>query len=231
MARIARLIVPGVAHHVIQRGNRRQKVFFSEQDKKVYIDCLLRCAKPRGLEFLGYCLMDNHVHLIVIPQNQTSLACGLGESHRLYTRSVNFREGWRGYLWEGRFKSYPLSDAHLYRALRYVELNPVRARIVNKPWDYPWSSARAHIFKTEDPLLENNSLIRYAEDWSSYLISPDDIDDPEIFLKHGKTGRPMGDGEFVRSVENATGRSLSRKGRGRKPKPRMFPETFMVSLN
>jgi putative transposase len=117
-------------HHIIQRGNRRQEVFFSNEDRKTCLDYLRLYAKTSAIDFWGYCLMNNHLHLIAVPQNEDSFARGFAEAHRRYTRYINFRKGWRGYLWEGRFKSYLLDEAHLYAAIRYIERNPVRAGIV-----------------------------------------------------------------------------------------------------
>ena len=124
MARIARVVIPNYPHHVIQRGNRNQDVFFSDKDKQAYIDILHEHASRAGVAFWAYCLMDNHVHLIAVPDHENSLARGIGEAHRKYTRMVNFREGWRGYLWQGRFNSYVMDERHLYAAIRYVERNP-----------------------------------------------------------------------------------------------------------
>jgi putative transposase len=214
MARIARVVVSGLPHHVVQRGNRCQRVFFSDEDRKEYLNYLKIYAKPAGIHFWGYCLMDNHVHIIAVPDKEESLALGFSEAHRRYTRLINFREQWRGYLWEGRFKSYPLSRRHLYAAIRYVEMNPVRAQIVKAAWDYPWSSARAHAFKQEDPLLDDNFLVSEIKDWKSFL-SKEDSQIEDTFKSHAG-GRPLGDNQFIEDVERLTGRVLHKQ----KPGPR-----------
>lgn len=216
MARIARVVIPDCPHHIIQRGNRRQKVFFSDRDKRSYIDFLCKHAIKAGVTFWAYCLMDNHVHLIAIPEKEDSLARGIGEAHRDYTRMINFREGWSGYLWQGRFISYPLSEQYLYAAVRYVERNPVRAGLVKKAEDYPWSSARAHVFKEKDVLLADNFMVSEIQDWSSYLRENDSETDRNLFKKHIRTSRPLGDEKFLTKLEEITGRVL----RKRKPGPK-----------
>jgi putative transposase len=122
-----------------------------------------------GVEILSYCLMPNHVHLIAVPKKDDSLAKAIGEAHRRYTRSVNLREGWRGHLWQGRFASYPMDDVHLLVAVRYVELNPVKARLVNKPDQWKFSSAKAHIYQKEDILVKPSQLNGMVSDWEEFL--------------------------------------------------------------
>ena len=112
-------------HHVVQRGVRRMNVFFSADDRQEYLDLLLQSARKHALDFLAWCLMDNHCHFVVVPHHEKSLAGTFGEAHRRYTRLVNFREGWRGHLWQERFHSYPMNERHLHAAVRYVEMNPV----------------------------------------------------------------------------------------------------------
>jgi putative transposase len=216
MARIARLVVPDFPHHIIQRGNRCQKVFFSDGDRIAYLDYLRIYARPAGIHIWGYCLMDNHVHIIAVPDTKESFADGFAEAHRRYTRMINFREKWRGYLWEGRFKSYVLSRTHLYAAMRYIERNPVRAGIVKEAWDYPWSSAKAHVFKQDNPLLEDNFLISEVKDWASFLAEEDDIAKVDLFCRHANTGRPLGDNKFIEILEKITGRTLKKQKSGRK---------------
>ena len=220
MARIARVVIPGIPHHIIQRGNRRQEVFFNDEDKRTYLEYLNIYAKPAGISFWGYCLMNNHVHLLAVPETKDSFAIGLAEAHRRYSRMINFRQGWRGYLWEGRFKSYPLSENHLYAAIRYIERNPVRAKIVERAEDYPWSSAKAHVHKSKDYLLSENFLLSEIKDWSKYLSEQDKQEDLNIFRKHSHTGRPVGDDKFIDSLEALSGRMLRKQKPGPKPKQR-----------
>ena len=216
MARMARIVIPGCPHHVIQRGNRRQNVFFTDKDRQYYLDLLHRYAQESGLSFWAYCLMDNHVHLIAVPKEEGSLASGIGEVHRKYTRMVNFREGWRGYLWQGRFSSYPLGENYLYAAIRYVELNPVRAGIVKSAQDYPWSSAKAHILKEKDPLLSDSFVIEEIQDWSAYLNSDSENTHSNLFRQHSRSGRPLGSDAFITRLEKITGMILRKKKPGPK---------------
>ena len=158
MARIARVVAPGLPHHIIQRGNRRQKVFFKEGDYSQYLELLEDYSSKFNLDILAYCLMPNHIHLIATPHTGTGLAQAIGETHRNYTRFINFREKWRGYLWQGRFSSYVLDERYLLSATRYILLNPVKANLVKKPWDYKWSSARHHLKMGNTPLGVNAFL-------------------------------------------------------------------------
>ena len=126
MPRIARVVVPRYPHHVTQRGNRRQQTFFCDDDYRAYLELMAEWCKRCGIEIWAYCLMPNHVHLIAVPNSEDGLRRGIGEAHRRYTRRVNFRERWRGHLWQGRFASFVLDDLYLLAATRYVEMNPVR---------------------------------------------------------------------------------------------------------
>ncbi len=132
MARLARIVLPGVAHHVTQRGNRRLPVFFNDDDRRLYCQLLVEGCASAAVSCLAWCLMDNHVHLILVPSQEDGLRASLAEAHRRYTRHVNFREGWRGHLFQSRFASYPMDDAHLLAAIRYVENNPVAAGMVER---------------------------------------------------------------------------------------------------
>lgn len=216
MARLARLVMSGLPHHIVQRGSRRQNTFFSDDDRIAYLDYLRLYAKPAGVHFWSYSLMDNHVHLIAVPEKEDSFARGLAESHRRYTRMVNFKQGWRGYLWEGRFKSCVLSEAHLYAAIRYVERNPVRAGIVNNAWDYPWSSAKAHVFNLNNPLLEDNFVVSEIKDWKAFLSEKEEQFTGNLLEAHANSGRPLGDNQFIERLEAITGRILHKQKPGPK---------------
>ena len=160
--------------------------------------------------------MDNHVHLIAVPQTQEGLALAIGETHRRYTCIINSRQDWRGYLWQGRFNSFPLDSAYLYAAVRYVERNPVRAGIVEKAEDYPWSSARAHAQRSEDPLLSDFYLMDEIADWRGYLRNNDDQKNLNILRKHASTGRPLGEKSFIENLEEKLGRTLTKQRPGPK---------------
>ena len=138
MARLARLVIPGLPHHITQRGNRRQKTFFNDGDYQAYLELMAEWCGEHGVEIWSYCLMPNHVHLIAVPKTEDGLRCAIGEAHRRYTRRINFRKKWRGYLWQGRFASFVMDEPYLLAAARYVELNPVRAKLVKTARQWPW---------------------------------------------------------------------------------------------
>jgi len=217
MARLARVVAPGLPHHVTQRGNRRQPVFFSDDDYRTYLRLLKAQSARWGFEVWAYCLMTNHVHLIVVPQDESSLPRGIGETHRRYTRHINFREGWRGYLWQGRFGSVPLDERYLVAAVRYVERNPVEAGLVEHPEAYPWSSARAHVRRETDPVLTPCFLTEQIDDWRGFLASANPVDRARQLAQAMRTGRPCGDAGFVRRLETQLGRRLQRAKPGPKP--------------
>ena len=216
MARLARVVIPGVPHHLTQRGNRRQNVFFGEDDYKAYLELLSQWCAERDVEVWAYCLMPNHVHLIVLPESEDGLRRAIGEAHRRYTRRVNFREDWRGHLWQGRFASFPMDETHLMAAARYIERNPVRARLVRGAWDYRWSSAKAHVEGRDDALVKVKPLLKRAEDWKEFLRLPEDETTWESLREHERTGRPLGDERFIAKLERLAGRLLRRQKPGPK---------------
>jgi putative transposase len=222
MARIARVVVAGMPHHVTQRGNRRQEVFFGDDDYHAYLSVMREWCVRHGLRVWAYCLMPNHVHLIVVPPSDDSLAAGIGEAHRRYTRRVNFRKGWRGHLWQGRFASFVMDEPHLIAAARYVERNPVRAGLVRRAEDWPWSSAAAHVSGRDDALAENGWLAErtagWVCTWGEYLADSDTEDLQDRLRLHERTGRPLGDRPFLERLGALLGRDLIPGKRGPKPK-------------
>lgn len=231
MPRLARLIIPHIPHHLTQRGNRRQRVFFGEEDKSYYLKILRDNMDGTGLRILGYCLMDNHVHIISTPSTKSEFAAVLGETHRKYTTIINTREKWKGHLWQERYWSFPLDEPYLYRAVRYVERNPVRAGVVNRAGDYRWSSARCHLRMWEDPLVDLDGSLPIAVDWKSYLEEGEDDSFPEEIHTHEKTGRPLGDDSFIAKLEAMTGQPIAKKKPGRPKKERLIsrPEIGLFS--
>ena len=169
MARLARLVIPGLPHHVTQRGNRRQQTFFNDEDYAAYLELMAEWCREEGVEIWAYCLMPNHVHLIAVPQTEDGLRRAIGEAHRRYTRRINFREKWRGYLWQGRFASFVMDEPYLLAAARYVELNPVRANLVADADEWPWSSARAHLSGRDDRLVKVAPMLAMVGDWRGFL--------------------------------------------------------------
>jgi len=216
MARLARVILPGYPHHITQRGNRRQAVFFKEEDYLYYLELLKKWCDEEQVAIWSYCLMSNHVHLIVTPDTSSNLSRAIAETHRRYTRMINFRENWRGYLWQGRFASFPMDEKYLLKAAAYVELNPVKANLVSKPEDYRWSSVHAHL-KGKDPydIVDAQKLIDICGDWKGYLQQA--VADTEVdFKKHSNTGRPLGDDSFIERAERLLNRDLRKKKPGPK---------------
>ncbi|MDP3981024.1 MAG: transposase [Chlamydiota bacterium] len=218
MARLARVIVPKYPHHITQRGNRNQIVFFNDDDRKEYLRLIAYHARLNQVLIWAYCLMDNHVHFIAVPETGEGLSRCFQEAHRLYTRRINFREGWRGFLWQGRFASYPMDEKYLIAGIRYVESNPVNAGLVDKAEDYIWSSAKAHISKSYDPLLNPCYLTDQIKDWSEYLRTEDKVNINNI-EKCTKTGRPLGSIDFVNKIETMLGRTIKKQKPGPKPVP------------
>ena len=211
MARLARVVVPDYPYHIIQRGNRRQNVFLKPQDKTEYLRILYLQSQFFQLKIWGYCLMDNHVHLVVVPETEESLRLAIGETHKLYTRMINFREKWRGYLWQGRFKSSIMDEKYLYATIRYVERNPVRAGLNQRAEDYCWSSARAHVFKEKNQLLSQCYLEEEIFDWSKYLQENEDEQELKTIRSNSERGRPMGSEQFLKNLEKVTGRNFLKR--------------------
>ena len=177
-------------------------------------------CRAHQVEIWAYCLMPNHVHLIAVPQSADGLRRAIGEAHRRYTRMVNFREGWRGHLWQGRFASFVLDEPYLLTAARYVELNPVRAGLVNAPRQYRWSSAAAHLRGRDDALVRVAPLLQLAPDWRRFLTRVIREEDLKLLRAHEHTGRPLGEEAFLASLEQNLGRILRRQKPGPKGKPR-----------
>lgn len=216
MARLARVVLPGYPHHITQRGNRRQDVFFQDSDYEHYLELLKEWCDSEGISIWAYCLMSNHVHLIVVPKKKSNLGKAIGEIHRRYTRVINFREGWRGYLWQGRFASYPMDKNWLLKAAAYVELNPVKAGMTKKAWDYRWSSVHAHLSGIDKRgIIQPEKLLSLTGDWKDYLKQAD-RQHPDEFERHEKTGRPLGEERFIEKAERLLGRDLKKKRPGPK---------------
>jgi putative transposase len=217
MARMARVVVPKYPHHITQRGVRSLNIFSSDEDRIEYLRLMREQCDRFGLHVISYCLMDNHVHFVAVPEREESLARAIGEAHRLYTRMVNFRDGVRGFLFQGRFFSCPLDEKYLLACIRYVERNPVRVQAgIRHPWDYHWSSARYRLgLEDSDPLLEvrgreskYSQVLESGLNWRTLLSKEEDDDDVRALLKRTRTGRPCGSESFVERLEKLTGRTL-----------------------
>ena len=211
MPRIARTVAAGFAHHITQRGNNRQDVFFVDDDRNVYLKLLKEHADKYGLEIIGYCLMTNHVHLVVIPRTEDSLAKATGRTHFRYSQYINRFHGRSGHLWQGRFYSCALDERHFWQAMKYIELNPVRAGACRKPWRYKFSSSAVHI----DPKARSDLLnlshwydMITAKRWQKELS--EGLSDSEVrrLRSNIHTGRPLGSDSFLSKLEKMLGRRV-----------------------
>jgi len=209
MPRVARLVLPGIPHHVTQRGNRSQRTFFSDADYRLYLELLRVRAGEAETAVWAWCLMPNHVHLILVPSRADSLSAALAPTHRRYTWQINQREGWRGFLWQGRFASVAMDEAHLHVCLRYVELNPVRAGLVERPEQWRWSSARAHLGLAQDGITDIGAMRGRIDDWRALLDSGLRDGERDAIRAAERSGRPLGLG-------TRTGTCPQAKVRGRK---------------
>jgi putative transposase len=206
MPRLARTVFADVPHHVTQRGNRKENVFFVYNDYRTYLEWLGQYSQEYGVEILAYCLMTNHVHLIVIPRKTDSLEKTFKPLHMRYAQWINRRKGWKGHLWQGRYFSSPLDEHYMWASIRYAELNPVRARMVDRAEDYSWSSAAAHCGIRNDDILSNelkqsNVSIR-VDDWSSWLVAGENSTESAL---------------IKRNVMQLAGKNLRFRPRGRPP--------------
>ena len=216
MCRIARAVAAGYPHYVLQRGNYRQTIFDEDADYRLYLDMLGESAAKFGLSIWAYCLMRDHVHFVCVPRDADSLAKALNTLHVRYTQYFNHKKGRHGHLWQGRFYSSILDDRHAFEAVRFVETNPVRWRLVDEAPAYPWSSARSHASGAADPVLQDGCPLKARiSDWAAYLQSPCDLAAVEALRKNMKTGKPCGSLEFLRQLEVLLGRKLERRPRGR----------------
>ena len=217
MARRARAVFPGIPHHVTQRGVRRMRVFFTADDYATYLRLLTKMCRRHDLEIWAYCLMPNHVHLIAVPSTPEGLARPLGEAHRRYALMINQRHGWVGHLWQERFRSFAMDEAHRVAALRYALLNPVRAGLVGRAVDWPHSSAKAHAAGRTDGLVRVSPGAERIEDWDALLADDGPSEEVETLRRHGRLGWPLGSASFVRELEQLTGRRLQPRRAGRRP--------------
>ncbi len=219
MPRLARVVFENVPHHVTQRGNRRQKVFFATGDYYQYLDWLHHYCVENRLEVLAYCLMTNHVHLVVVPRDKDSLHLTMRPLHMRYAQRINKSRHWCGHLWQGRYFSAPLDDRYTWSAIRYVELNPVRAQLVDRAEHYNWSSAPAHCGLKSDKVLSKKikwqSRCNQIHDWSNWLSGGDNRDEIAVLRRNVNKGLPCGSSQFVSELEVISGRRLDYRPPGR----------------
>jgi putative transposase len=217
MTRFARVVASGVPHHITQRGNARQFILDCEADRKVYMELLWQCLEMHQLALLGYCLMSNHVHLLIVPTKADALGRALKDTHGRYAAYWNATRHSSGHVWQGRFYSCPLDEPHLWQALRYTELNPVRAGLVADAKGWDWSSARVHQgLAADEHLAMDLWQARWSvAEWRAYLASGESDAGLTAIRQCTHSGRPLGEAEFIRALEHETHRSLTPQKRGR----------------
>ena len=219
MPRLSRTVFAGIPHHVTQRGNRRENVFFCDDDYISYLAWLKEYAGKHSVEILAYCLMTNHIHLVALPMSDDGLQRMLKPVHMRYAQRINRAQGWAGHLWQGRFFSSPLDEAYLWAAVRYVERNPVRAGMTQRAEDYRWSSAAAHGGHRVDELLNPacglNRQFSAVDDWSAWLSEGDETEELQILRRNVDKGLPCGAENFVTKLSKIAGRTLEYRPQGR----------------
>ena len=223
MSRLARTTCARWPHHIVQRGNRREDAFFSDEDRKAYLCWLKEYADKYKVEILAYCLMTNHIHLVAVPKTEDGLQGMLKPLHMRYAQRINRAHGWKGHVWQGRFFSSVLDENYLWAAIGYVERNPVRAGMVKSAETYPWSSAAAHCGRADDPVLTRNAWwqTQFAGvgDWLQWLVDGREEANLDVLRRNTEMGLPCGSDNFVKNLERRTGRALRYRPRGRPRKP------------
>jgi putative transposase len=227
MPRFARIVIPDIPHHITQRGNNKQEVFFVDDDRIAYLRFLKEQAEKFGMIINGFCLMTNHLHIIATPRRKDALAKAMGKTNLLYSQYINFMHKRSGHLWQNRFYSCPLDSRYFYIALSYIERNPVRAKMTRSPWDYRWSSASVHTGgEDEFGLIDAESWRQQSKgmNWKSILRAA--MDDRQInrMRVHCRTGRPLGSDNFISKLESMIGRRLRALSIGR-PKKKISIKT------
>ncbi|QQO21021.1 transposase [Bradyrhizobium diazoefficiens] len=216
MTRLARVVIPGHPHHVTQRGNGRARTFFEDADYALYRDLLAANCKAAGVEVWAWCLMPNHVHLILVPSDSDGLRRALARVHRSYAGTIQARRKRTGHFWQGRFGAVVMDEQHLAAALRYVSLNPVRARLVRRAQDWRWSSTRAHLRGKDDGLTALAPIRDRFPRFADLLATEPEADLFDALRSAESIGRPLGDNRFFVRIERQTGRVLKPAKRGPK---------------
>jgi putative transposase len=220
MARLARAVFAGLPHHITQRGNGRAQTFFGDADYRLYRDLLAEQALAAGVEVWSWVLMPNHVHLILVPPEPDSLRRCLAATHRRYAGHIHARLKRTGHFWQGRFGCVAMDEPHLAAAVRYIALNPVRARLVARAADWPWSSVHAHLGLVDDGLTTTRPVKSRYPTFAD-LISAEAEEEDEFtqrLRKAESVGRPVGDTDFLKRLEAESNRPLTPRRRGPKPK-------------
>jgi putative transposase len=218
MSRLARVVVPGLPHHVTQRGNGRARTFFSDDDYRLYLRLLTDTCAQAKVQCLAYVLMPNHVHLILVPKDADGLRKAMSATHRAYAGIINARRKKSGHFWQGRFGCVAMDGAHTEAALRNVLLNPVRAKLARRPEDWSWSSARALLKGQSDGLTDTKAVRNQFGDIRVLLGDMPETEALEMALRRAETiGRPVGTPKFLDKLERRLDRPLKAAKRGPKP--------------
>jgi putative transposase len=228
MTRLARIVVPGCPHHLTARGNRREPIFFEDGDQDIYCDILGEQMRRAEVEVWAYCLMPNHVHLILCPRDDKGLGRALGAAHRRWANFVNARGRWRGHLFDGRFASVAMDESHLISAIRYVALNPVRARLAARAEEWKWSSVRAHLEGKDDGLVTVTPALDRVADFAALIAEQGNDSSFAAIRAAEQTGRPLGAADFIEGLERILGRRIARRAPGRKPAQREFEQPSLL---
>jgi putative transposase len=216
MARLPRIVIPGYPHHVTQRGNRRSQTFFEDGDYELYKSLLSDAARKADAEIWCYCLMPNHIHMIIVPSDEDGLRRTFADAHRRYTGYINARMRETGHLWQGRFGSVVMDEEHLAHAVRYVSMNPVRAKLVERAEDWRWSSVASHLSGQDDELVKVAPVLERYGDFATFLAQEDDSVAFKGLRQSETTGRPLGSEAWMDKISSMAGRDLRTKKRGPK---------------
>ncbi len=196
-----RITLAGHPHHVVQRGLKGRQTFFNTEDYVAYLEIITECSRRHGVDVWAYCLMPDHVHLIAVPGEKEALTRCLRAAHSRYTRYINMRTGNRGQFWQGRYASHLLDEQYLIACARYIEINPVKRDYVEQPEDWQWSSAKAHVMKQDDTLIQTAPLLERVETgWQAFLAETRPVEEVDLFYSHEKSGRPLGSEDFLAMV-------------------------------
>jgi len=217
MPRNARIVLPDVPHHVTQRGVRKMQTFFTDDDYRLYGKLLAIFSRRANVKVVAWCLMPNHVHLLLIPSDKDGLRATIAPLHRAYSYEINKQQGWTGHLWQSRFSSFPTDPHHTAAAARYIELNPVRANLADAPSHYPWSSAHAHVSGLPDGITDLEAAQLVTDDWKGLLASGLDERELQALRAHESNGFPLGSKQFIDSLEARFGHPL-RPGKPGRPR-------------
>lgn len=217
MPRIARAVAAGFPHHIVQRGNNNEKVFFDKEDRGMYLSLLKKYSDKWGSPILAYCLMSNHVHLIIRPKKEEALYKMMQGVTLCYTQHINRKYKRTGRLWESRYHSCVVNkENYLWAVARYIEQNPKRAKIAKREEDFPYSSARAHIVGVKDEVLgEELFKEQQRKDYAAFIRAIIPKEEMNSIRYYTRTGRPFGSKEFIKKMEKKLERKFMLRPPGR----------------